>query len=256
MQSSKFATRRPYLFAALLLVAVIVIYLAAGTAAALLELPALSVHLIANAALALLAAGLLTRLRFWKEVGFRPLVTPRDLLLYWLPFTVVLVNLAFGIARLGWGEVAFYFVLAALIGFSEEAIFRGLILRAIAPHGFWKAAVVSSLLFGLAHSLNLLGGANPLYTLLQVGYTLAIGFGFAAVALRTRVLWPLVIIHALIDFASFLASHGVISAGVTSLDLVISAIFTVAFIAYGLSMLAGSRRSQLQAEAALAAAHA
>ncbi len=96
-------------------------------------------------------------------------------------------------------------MLAGLIGFVEEVFFRGLILRAIAPRGLWKAAIISSIVFGLLHSLNPLAGANPLDTLLQLGYTLAIGFGFAAVALRTRVIWPLVLIHGLIDFASFLA---------------------------------------------------
>jgi hypothetical protein len=256
MQPTSFATQRPYLFATLLIVAIIVVYLAAGTAAGLLQLLPIHLYLIANVALAILAAALLTRLRFWNESGFRRLPAPRDLLLYWLPFSVVLVNLAFGIRSMSWGQAAFYLILAALIGFAEEVLFRGLILRAVAPRGLWKAALVSSLLFGLAHSLNVLGGADQLYTLLQIGYSLAIGFGFAAVTLRTRTLWPLIIIHALIDFTSFLASHGASPAGITTLDMVISAAFIVAFIGYGIYLLTRVRPRVDQAGGALAGLHA
>ena len=72
------------------------------------------------------------------------MATPRDLRLYWLPFTLVVVNLAFGIAAMGIGRVVYFFILAGLIGFVEEVFFRGLILRAIAPRGLWKAALISS----------------------------------------------------------------------------------------------------------------
>ena len=107
---------------------------------------------------------------------------------------------------------------------------------------------------GLLHSLNLLAGANPLDTLLQLGYTLAIGFGFAAVALRTRVIWPLVIIHGLIDFASFLASNGTSTRSVTTMDMAITAFYIVAFTCYGVFMMQSGRRQRtLQAEHALAA---
>ena len=144
-------------------------------------------------------------------------------------------------------------MLVGLIGFVEEVFFRGLILRAIAPRGLWKAAIISSIVFGLLHSLNLLAGANPLDTLLQLGYTLAIGFGFAAVGLRTRVIWPLVIIHGLIDFASFLVSNGTGTRSVTTMDMAITAFYIVAFTCYGVFMMQTRRQRPLQAEHALAA---
>ena len=249
MHPSTFATKHPYRFTALLVAAVTLAYLAAGTAAALLSLPASNtsdVYLLANLALAVLGAALLTGLRWWRHVGFRALAAPRDLRLYWLPFTLVLVNLAsgvaFGFARMDIGRVAYFLAMAGLIGFVEEVFFRGLILRALAPRGLWRAAIVSSVLFGLAHSLNVLSGANPLATLLQVGYALAIGFGFAAVTLRTGTIWPLVLIHALIDFASFRVTNGVSSGSATTMDMAITALYIVAFTGYGIVMLRAERR--------------
>ena len=253
MQPSNFAIKHPYSFTALMVVSIIAVYLASGTAAAILKLPTSGLYLIANLALAVLGAGLLTRLRCWKEAGFRAFAVGRDLRLYWLPFIPVLVNLSFGIAQMSFGQVAFYFVVAGLVGFVEEVFFRGLILRAIAPRGLWRAVIISAIAFGLLHSMNLLAGSNPLDTLLQLGYTLAIGFGFAAVTLRTRVLWPLVIIHALIDFASFLANGGMGSRSVTTVDMVISAIWIVAFTTYGVFMMQALRGPRLQAAQALAA---
>lgn len=253
MQPS-FAIKHPYRFTALLVVMIVVTYLAAGTAAALLKLPPDNtgiVYLIANLALVGLGTALLTRLRWWKAVGFRAMATPRDLRLYWLPLTLVVVNLAFGFAAMNVGRVVYFFILAGLIGFVEEVFFRGLILRAIAPRGLWKAALISSVVFGLLHSLNVLGGSDPIATLLQVGYALAIGFGFAAVTLRTGVLWPLVIIHASIDFASFIASNGIDSSRATTISMVVAAIYIVAFAGYGVVMLQ-ARLPLRQTEQALA----
>lgn len=158
MQQPTFATKHPYRFTALLMAAIVLVYLASGTAAALLKLPASNtsnVFLLANLALAILGAALLTGLRWWRVVGFRAPAEPCDLLLYWLPCALVLVNLASGVAlgfaQLGVGRVAYFVAMTGLIGFVEEVFFRGLILRAL----------VSAVLFGVAHALNALSGANP-----------------------------------------------------------------------------------------------
>jgi hypothetical protein len=40
-----------------------------------------------------------------------------------------------------------------------------------------------------------LTGSNPTYVSLQIGYAFAIGFAFAALVLRTRLIWPLMLVH-------------------------------------------------------------
>lgn len=87
------------------------------------------------------------------------------------------------------------------------------------------------------HLLNLLFGADLGATLLQTAYATAMGFGFAAVTLRTGVLWPLIVIHALIDFAGFVTSGRTVATSVTSMDTAICALYTPGFTAYGISMM-------------------
>ena len=92
------------------------------------------------------------------------------------------------------------------------------------------------------HLLNLLFGADLGATLLQLAYATAMGFGFAAVAMRTGVLWPLIVIHALIDLAGFATSAGTVVTSVTSTDIVISALYIVVFTVYGIVMTRGVTR--------------
>ena len=250
MQPSSYASKHPYLFTIFLVLAIIVIYLIAGTAVALLKLPNNDLYFSANLGLALLGALLLTGMHFWKGVGFRPLVLRRDLRLYWLPLILVVLNLIYGVEIKSASSIAYYFVLAGMVGFVEEVYFRGFILRALAPKGTVRAIIISSVLFGLLHSLNVLGGSNALYTLLQVVYALAIGLAFAAITLRTGVIWPLVIIHALIDFTSFIASGRVGTSSFTTLDVVIALLTTVAFTAYAIYFMRSTRSPQLSVKTA------
>jgi CAAX protease family protein len=75
-------------------------------------------------------------------------------------------------------------LLALMIGFVEESVFRGLMLTALREPGEWWAIVVTSVLFGVTHLANVLAGATLLETVSQVAYSVAIGVAFAALVLR------------------------------------------------------------------------
>ena len=137
-------------------------------------------------------------------------------------------------------------VTALLIGFAEEAIFRGLMLTALTARGPWTAAIVTSVLFGLSHSLNLLSGKSGAEILIQVAYALAVGFAFAATAFKTGLIWPLVLVHALIDFTSFLGKEGTPPAWEAAAGIGI----TFAFMSYGLFLMRGGKRATLAPAAA------
>lgn len=113
-------------------------------------------------------------------------------------------DLSFGVSFTKLDTLLTSALLAATSAFIEEVIFHGLILVAFLPSGKWKALLVSSLLFGFIHSFNLLAGYEPLYVIIQIGYALAIGFGFGVMALTGRLLWPLVIAHRLGNFIAFI----------------------------------------------------
>ena len=92
--------------------------------------------------------------------------------------------------------------------------------------------MITALLFGLSHSLNVLAGKSMAETAAQIFYAVAFGFAFAALVLKKGVLWPLVIVHFLIDFASFLARPGFTLSPSWNLLLVVS--LAVIFTTYGL----------------------
>ncbi|MDF2977473.1 MAG: hypothetical protein K0S40_2201 [Actinomycetospora sp.] len=82
-------------------------------------------------------------------------------------------------------QVALFLVLGAvLVPFAEELFFRGLLFGALRRHGFLVAALVSSVLFGLAHGLSVaLVGAALFGALTAVLYE------------RSRSIWPAVAAH-------------------------------------------------------------
>ena len=241
LQLQGLSANRPYLFSLLIVITISVVnVVSAGLQTALPQLPQPMMDFLAEIVLAVLAVVLLTMMRSWRNAGFRALMSPKDLRLYWVPMfplLPVLIALATGISRMRFSEVVFYLVLACLVGFVEEAFFRGLMLRSLSTLGLWQAAMISSAVFGLMHLQNLLFGADLAGTLLQVVYASAMGFGFAAVTLRTGAIWPLVVIHALIDFGAFVTSGEAGTVEISTTDVVVNTAYILVFVAFGLFML-------------------
>lgn len=105
-------------------------------------------------------------------------------------------------------EVFFLFVLFCIsIGLFEEVVFRGLILTVLlqrlpeTKQGILIAIVLSSLIFGVIHFVNLVAGASPLDTLLQIGYSFLMGMLWAVVYLKTKNLWMAILLHAMYNMS-------------------------------------------------------
>lgn len=239
MNKPCFVERHPYWFVVSLELAYIAIFLLAGTVASLMQWPVLAIYAGGSTGLALLGAALLTRFGWWREAGFRAPANRRDLLLFWLPLLTVASNMLGGFNPPDLASIAIFLVLALLAGFGEEAVFRGLMVRALAGQGLWRAAGVSSVVFGVSHLLNVLGGSDPAYALLQICYAFAIGFAYAALVLRTGMVWPLVITHFLTDFVGFSAGGGITTTAVAPFMAVLGIFYVVAFTAYGIYLLGG-----------------
>jgi membrane protease YdiL (CAAX protease family) len=118
-----------------------------------------------------------------------------------------------------------------MVGFVEEAVFRGLMLSALKAHGPWKAAIITALLFGLTHALNVLTGKSMVEDAAQIFYAVAIGFAYAALVLHKGILWPLVLAHFLIDFVNFIQKPGFTYPPFWEVLIVVS--IAVVFTAYG-----------------------
>jgi len=105
------------------------------------------------------------------------------------------------------GLIALYICLVLSIGFLEETLGRGLILSVIlrkwgtTRQGIYRAMFVSGAIFGIFHIFNLCVGRLPfLANMTQIIYSFFFGVIFAACLLRNNAIWPVIIMHAAIDF--------------------------------------------------------
>ncbi len=197
----------------------------------------LTIATVGEVVLALIVVLLVTRMGWWREIGFRKPRRPRDFWLFWLPAIPIIMNLLAGVQIASASNVALFFSLALLAGFVEEGFFRGLMLRALSGRGLWPAAIFTSVLFGLLHSLNVLAGADPWGVLLQMGYAMALGFLYAALVIRAGMIWPAMLAHFLTDFAGFMASGQVLPTRATAGDVPQTLIYMAVFAAYGAFLL-------------------
>ncbi len=244
MAASSYSERHPYCFSILIALMVVAVYLLMGTLVAIAHLPGNGAvfRLGSSVILSGLSAFILTRKSWWQRIGFRRLARPANLAWFLLPLVLPAVNLSQGVDPAAWPNLPYFFALALLTGFLEETIYRGIILQALAPKGVWRSVLITAIIFGVSHSLNVLSGSDPAYVALQIGYAFAIGFAFAALVLRTRLIWPLIVVHFLTDLFGFMASNGVVGAEATPFLLVITAIYIVLFTTYGIYLLVSWKR--------------
>jgi uncharacterized protein len=202
------AIRYPFIFGILVSLAAIL-----GQMWPLL-LPGLSQNvqiLLARATDLLIAVYLLTSFNWWREAGFVR-ITSWKILLPYLP--LILVMLLVVVTTIGTAGVKVNDPTLLLVGavsflvggFVEESLFRGIILRLFLPRRLLNAALLSSVVFSIAHLPNLLLGQDLGATGLQLVRAFLLGFAFVAPLAYTRNIWPLVILHAMVNFSSFLAS--------------------------------------------------
>ena len=110
------------------------------------------------------------------------------------------------------GMIIFGLFQAIGIGVREECFFRGAIQNILAKKyansvkGVWIAALVTSVIFALIHSLNVFAGYDPLIVLIQTISAVASGLFFAAIYLRSGNIWVLILLHTLIDTVGLVPS--------------------------------------------------
>lgn len=198
----KLAESRPLFFSILIVLAAELIMSGTGALLKRTSFPPLATMLLGEACFCAFVAWLLTGLGWWREAGYRSRVTGRALLAFspWL-LLVLLMAAEDGTRSAGAPMVAATAVFTLMIGFAEEGLLRGVSLTALLPGGPVRAAVLSSLVFGLAHVLNVLQGRDVASSLVQAVYATFIGIGFAGCRLYGGTIWPAIVVHALIDFA-------------------------------------------------------
>ena len=183
------------------------------------------------ALVALLAVGLLVWIGWLGEAGFARPLRARNLHLLAFPLLVAILALSGGARVPGlWVSLA-TLATVLLATFGEEALFRGLMLRALAPSGLVRAMVATSLLAGaLTFGAATLTGPWPEAVQATVLATCG-GFTYAALRWRTTSIWPVFLVHTLISLAVAISTLG------ATLYLALLLLSTLGFILYGLFLL-------------------
>lgn len=87
-----------------------------------------------------------------------------------------------------------------LVGFVEEMIFRGFLLKAMLGNGKTvPAIIVSAVTFGIGHIVNLFAGQASFETVMQIIFAISWGFILTMTFYRSGSLIPCIIAHAMID---------------------------------------------------------
>jgi membrane protease YdiL (CAAX protease family) len=137
--------------------------------------------------------------RRWREVGLLDRPAPG-----WLRLAAVPCAAGLPFLLLSWNldeasVVPLLVVGVPLVALNEELLFRGVLLDHLAPLGIRRAVTWTAVLFGASHVVNLVSGAFPPFVAMQVAATTAGGVGLAAIRLRTGSLWPVLLVHLVID---------------------------------------------------------
>jgi len=177
---------------------------------------------IINSVLSIVLIILIIILKRTKYYGLRRVSNLKDYL-YFIPLIfIVSVNLWNGInITISTSEILFYILTMINIGFIEEIIFRGFLFNMMAKDNVRVAMIVSSITFGIGHIINLLNGAELVPTLLQVCYSISIGYLFVVIFYKSKSLIPCIVTHVLVNSLSVFNVENEKSLYVTSIFLII-----------------------------------
>lgn len=195
---------------------------------------------------------LIARLGWLDLAGFTQPRQWRALWLGWPLLLFTLINMEEGLVIDTTKPllILLHLLTALSTGWVEEILCRGVVVTALlqkwghTKKGIYLSVVAGSLLFGLAHLANLIMGRKPLLNnLTQVTFAVFFGVIFAACVLRNRSIWPMILLHAAIDWAGTLDE---ISVGgglrltdpvITPTSALVSILITLPLFLYGLFLL-------------------
>jgi len=187
-------------------------------------------------------AVVLTRLRWWRRVGFTPIREWRALHLS-IPLVLVLALPVAGLwARGVMATTAL--VLALQVGFvvidifMEEVTYRGVVLQALSGFSPVIRVTLAAVLFGFSHLDNLfLPGADELGVAYQIFEATLVGVLFGAVRLRMNTIWPVMVVHAVYDLMLVLALGHAFPVAPTVPGFVVATVVNLGLALVGFSLL-------------------
>lgn len=156
------------------------------------------------------------------------------------------------------GAVIAILFLGLLVGYTEELLARGVNVRLLHTGGYGSRStmVLTSVLFAAMHSVNAIGGGKG--EALEITVTIVFAFFFGAAMYLTllvtgNLIWAMVL-HAITDPTTFLASGGVDSGTLSSgpgstIGVWVTIVYAILFVA---AMFALPKKTYPDASSALA----
>ena len=105
------------------------------------------------------------------------------------------------------GVLIFYCLAVSLL---EEMFFRIILFNFIfeklsnKKYPYILSVIITSLIFGVWHFINLITGAQIIATLIQVGYTTLIGCMLSVTFTKTKNIYFCILVHSVFDFGGFI----------------------------------------------------
>jgi membrane protease YdiL (CAAX protease family) len=199
---------------------------------------------------------LLARFGWLEAAGFTHPKKWRTLWLGWplLVFTILnLSDFLEGIQTVDTAKpllILFNLLAALSTGWIEQILGRGIVLVPLlykwgrTRAGIYLAVLVSGVIFGILHLMNFLAGRLPLInTLTQIIFAVFFGIIFAACMLRNRTIWPMIFLHAAVDWGANLEEISVggglhtTVAPLTAGNALVTILITLPLALYGLFIL-------------------
>jgi membrane protease YdiL (CAAX protease family) len=183
------------------------------------------------------------RSRQWSDLGYRRPRPGHYAKIATGTIALVLAISAWNIGSWHWDTVPGWLAFTLLVAFVEETFFRGIVLRMLLPYGWTTAWILSSVIFGLGHAINLIAGYQSTFTtVIQVFFALAWGLFAAAVYADTGSIWPVFAFHALFDAIQLAGVHQTTTpVDITTLALIASAAILIGIRGAGNSAVTSPR---------------
>lgn len=192
---------------------IVVAYVAAGVVLQRANVTAISAPFVPNLLITLAVVLVLAIRRRWSYLFFQKVQGPNPAWLYWPLALVLIATAADSFRHTGFTvtsalNLLYQVVFAASVGFVEETVFRGVLMRAWLHKGLVFALVVANILFGLTHIPQLLNGQQDVVTVLQVLFAIVFGVAMSVYLAITRSIVFPIVFHALFDGVQLVTDSG------------------------------------------------
>jgi membrane protease YdiL (CAAX protease family) len=189
-----------------------------------------------------LVGGVLLLLFAWSVGWLKPLFSRRPQQArgwMWIAPALVALAIVLRLAGVDYGSytagvIFATFAAGIFVGFAEELLTRGIVVDLLRKHGYgeWAVMLLSTLVFALLHSANLLSGFSLDTVLLTIGF--AFGFGicmYLTLRVTGTILVPM-LLHALYDPTVILATGGVDQGGADASHNPLTALGSLSTLAF------------------------